>query len=334
MPADYIVRRLGVFLLIIWLAATINFVLPRLTHQDPVRTAMLQQSASGGAMPTGLQETAEQYDDQFGLNRPLWQQYLTYLAGVVRLDLGYSITSYPQKVVDMIGIALPWTIGLLLVATILSWLLGSLLGAVMGWGKAPTFVQFLFPPLLALHALPFFVLGLILIYVLGFRAQLFPLAGGYTPSTVPRVTLAFMVDVVHHSVLPALSIVLASLGGWALGMRALMVTIRGEDFMIFADAKGLKDRSIFFRYALRNALLPQTTALALSLGQFVSSAVLVEVVFTYPGIGTLLSRGIRGSDYPLVAGVVLIIIVSIGLATLLLDLLYPLLDPRITYRKA
>jgi len=334
MRADYVVRRFGVFVLIVWAAATINFVLPRLAHQDPFRVVMLRNAMSGGAIPHGLDEMTESYDARFGLDRPLWQQYLTYVGGMLRLDFGYSLSSYPQRVSDMIGVALPWTIGLLLVSIVLSWVVGSLLGAIMGWGRAPTLFQVLMPPLLALHALPYFVLSLVLIYLLGFRAQLFPLAGGYTTSTMPQMTLAFALDVIHHAILPGLSIVLASFGGWALGMRAMIVTTRGEDFMLFAEAKGLKNSSIFLRYALRNALLPQTTALALSLGQSVSGSVLVETIFSYPGIGTLLSHSIRASDYPLVAGLVFIIIVAIGGGTLLLDLLYPVLDPRITYRKA
>ena len=138
----------------------------------------------------------------------------------------------------------------------------------------------------------------------------------------------------HHSTLPALSIILASIGFWALGMRAMMVTTQGEDYMTFAEAKGLKDRTLFCRYAIRNALLPQTTALALTLGHIVSGAVLVEVVFAYPGIGTVLYHAIREFDYFLIQGIIFLIIVSIALATLILDLIYPLLDPRITYRRA
>ena len=173
-----------------------------------------------------------------------------------------------------------------------------------------------------------------LIYVLAFRMRLFPLLGGYTAGTFPALTPAFLRDAFAHSVLPALSIILVSLGGWALGMRAMMITTQGEDFVTFADAKGLKGRTIFLRYAIRNALLPQVTALALVLGQLVSGAVLVEPVFSYPGIGNVLYEGIRAGDFFVVQGIVFVLIVSIGLATLILDLVYPLLDPRITYRKA
>jgi peptide/nickel transport system permease protein len=190
------------------------------------------------------------------------------------------------------------------------------------------------PPILMMSAIPYFLLGLILVYTFGFWLGVFPMYGGYNVGTIPTFTLGFIWDVLWHSMLPALSIILVSMGGWAIGMRSLMVMTEGEDYVIFADAMGLRDRTIFARYLIRNALLPQVTALALALGTIVSGAVLVEVIFGYPGIGTMLYQAIRGSDFYLVQGIVFVVIVSIGLATFILDIIYPLLDPRITYRKA
>jgi len=195
-------------------------------------------------------------------------------------------------------------------------------------------LQYLLPPLLTLSAVPYYLLGLVLLYVLAFRLPLFPSFGGYTPGTLPALNMGFVLDAASHAALPALSIVLAALGFWALGMRAMMVTVQGEDSMIFAEAKGLKNRTLFLRYAVRNALLPQATALALALGEILSGAVLVEVVFGYPGIGSVLYNAIKDFDYYLIQGIVFTIVVSIGLATLLIDLAYPLLDPRIRYGKA
>jgi peptide/nickel transport system permease protein len=251
-----------------------------------------------------------------------------------RLDFGYSIASYPQRVSDIMSRALPWTLVLLTTTTLFSWVAGTLLGAVMGWPRAPKFLSYLLPPLLSLNAIPFFLLGLVLIYLLAFRLRIFPLFGGYTAGSIPMLTPTFLKDALYHSILPALSIILVSLGGWALGMRAMMITTQGEDFVTYADAKGLKGRTIFLNYAIRNALLPQATALALVLGQLISGAVLVEVVFTYPGIGTILYEGIRAGDFFVVQGIIFFLIVSIGLTTLILDFIYPLLDPRITYRRA
>jgi peptide/nickel transport system permease protein len=191
------------------------------------------------------------------------------------------------------------------------------------------------PPLLVLHAIPYYLLGLVLMWFLAFQLQVLPDTGGYSIGTIPDATsLAFWRDVIVHAILPASSIILAAVGGWALTMRAMMVTVQGEDFVTFADAKGLKDRTVFLRYAIRNTLLPQATSVALALGSIVSGAVLVEVVFGYPGIGTVLFAAIRQADWFLIQGIVFVVVVSIGLASLLLDLTYPLLDPRITYRRA
>src|SRR5918998_5822849 len=333
MPLSYVARRVSMFFLIVWLAGTINFFLPRLGGQDPIREMMIEQAAMGGSVQTGLEAMIEIYNEKFGLNTPLWQQYVNYLGDMSRLDFGYSIASYPQRVSDIIARAIPWTLILLTTTTLFSWVVGTLLGAFMGWPRAPKFLSYLLPPLLSLNAIPFFLLGLVLIYLLAFRMRLFPLFGGYRPGTIPALTPSFLQDALYHSILPALSIILVSLGGWALGMRAMMITTRGEDFVTYADAKGLKARSIFLHYAIRNALLPQATALALVLGQLVSGAVLVEVVFTYPGIGSILYEGIRAGDFFVVQGIIFVLIVSIGLTTLILDFIYPLLDPRITYRR-
>ncbi len=332
MPISYLAKRVGTFLLIIWLAATVNFFLPRIGGENPVAQKLMQTAALGGNLHSGMRDMVKDYEAKFGLDQPLWRQYVTYLGDMARFDFNYSIASYPRRVSDMILEGLPWTIALLSVATLISFTIGNLLGAFQAWPRAPRWLQFLTPPLLALNAVPFFLLGLVLVYLVGFALQLLPLYGGYTAGAIPQWSMGFVLDVARHAILPALAIILGSLGGWALGMRAMMVTTQGEDYVTFAEAKGLKDRTIFVHYGIRNAMLPQVTALALVLGQLVSGAVLVEIVFGYPGIGTLLFQGIRGSDFFLVQGIVFVLIVAIGLATLILDLVYPLLDPRIIYR--
>jgi peptide/nickel transport system permease protein len=329
----YIVRRFLIFLAVVWAAATFNFLLPRLGGQNPIRAKLVSQSALSGAVQAGLEEMIKEFETKFGLDKPLWRQYLTYLSDMARFDFNFSIANYPRKVVDMMAEAIPWSATLLLVTTLLAFLIGNLLGALMAWPGAPKFLNYVMPPIMMLGAIPYFLLGLILVYVFGFYLEVFPMFGGYKTGTIPTLSLRFIEDVLWHSMLPALSIILVSMGGWAIGMRSLMIMTQGEDYVIFADAMGLRDRTIFARYAIRNALLPQVTALALALGQIVSGTVLVEVIFGYPGIGTVLYQAIRGSDYYLVQGIVFVVIVSIGLATFILDIIYPLLDPRITYRK-
>jgi len=334
MTLSYFLKRLGMFFLVVWLATTVNFFLARLGGGDPVEQQLMRQAALGGSVQAGMEDMVEEYNEKFGLNTPLWEQYVNYLKDMLRFDFNYSIANYPVLVIDIIERSLPWTFGLLLTTTIFSWIIGGLLGAFMGWPRSPKLLEYLMPPLLSLNAIPFFLLGLVLIYVFAFRFDWFPLSGGYSVGTFPEYSLAFAWDVLQHSVLPALAIILVSIGGWALTMRSMMVTTYGEDYVTFADAKGLKDRTIFVRYSIRNALLPQTTALALVLGQLIAGTVLVEVIFSYPGIGTTLYNAIRGSDYFLVQGIIFFLILGIAIATFILDLIYPYLDPRITYRKS
>ena len=334
MQAIHIARRFGVFLLIVWLAATLNFFLPRLSGQDPVRTKLLTQASLGGYVQAGIEDMIKVYDQRFGLDKPLWQQYVRYINDVAHFDFNYSIANYPRTVNEMIAEAIPWTVGLLGVTTLVSFVIGTFLGALLAWPRAPRWMAWLMPPLWALHAIPFFLLGLILTYVLAFQLDLLPIFGGYSPGATPELTWDFTLDIVSHAVLPALSIVLVSMGGWALGMRGMMVTTMGEDYVVFAEAKGLKSATVFLRYCVRNAILPQVTALALALGQILSGAVLVEVIFGYPGIGALLFQAIRENDHFLIQGIVFTVIVALGFATFILDVLYPLFDPRISYRRS
>ncbi|HEU0155531.1 MAG TPA: ABC transporter permease [Stellaceae bacterium] len=328
----YVVRRFGVFLVVVWLAATLNFFLPKLSGQDPVRSKLLAEASLGGYVHAGIEDMVKEYQKKFGLDQPLWRQYLNYIAEVGHGDLNYSISNYPRTVAGMIADALPWTAALLGLTTLFSFAAGTFLGALLAWPGSPRFLRWLMPPLWALHAVPFFLLGLVLMYLFAFRLDWLPIFGGYSAGAHPGPNWGFLLDVLRHAVLPALSIVLVSVGGWALAMRGMMVTTMGEDYVTFAEAKGLRSTTIFARYCLRNAILPQTTALALALGQILSGAVLVEVVFGYPGVGTLLFQAIKESDFFLIQGIVFTVIVALGFATFVIDAIYPWLDPRISYR--
>jgi peptide/nickel transport system permease protein len=331
MRLDYLVKRVGLFLLIVWLASTVNFFLPRLGGQDPIRAQLGAQAAMGGNSQVGMKEMIAEYDERFGLNKPLYEQYFTYLGDTARLDFNFSMASYPTKVINIIWRSLPWTITLLGVTTLLSWTLGTVIGAMLSQPNAPRILRYILAPILTLSAIPFFLLGLLLIYLLGFQLKWFPLAGGYDQGLLPALDPKIIANMVYHSILPALSIILASIGFWMLGMRGMMVTNMGEDYMLLADAKGLKATRIFFRYAMRNAMLPQFTGLALNFGQIVSGAVLVEVIFSYPGMGWILWNAIKNTDYFLIQGIVYVLVLSVALAMLLVDLTYPLIDPRIGY---
>ena len=255
MSIGYIVRRFLIFLAVVWAAATFNFFLPRLGGQNPIREKLVSQAALSGAVQAGLEEMVKEFETKFGLDKPLWQQYLTYLSDMARFDFNYSIANYPRKVTDMMADALPWTVTLLLITTLLGFVIGNILGALLAWPGAPTFLNYLMPPILMLSAIPYFLFGLILVYAFGFYLGVFPMYGGYTTGTIPTLTIGFIWDVIWHSMLPALSILLVSMGGWALGMRSMMVMTQGEDYVIFADAMGLRDRTIFSRYAIPQRLV-------------------------------------------------------------------------------
>lgn len=326
----FVLKRVGLLLMIVWTAATLNFLIPKITPRNPLREKLMMEASRSGYIPPGFNEMVAAYEVKFGLDLPIWQQYLNYLGNMARFDLGFSISNFPKTVGEMIGEALPWTIGLLTVTTVIAFLLGTLLGALISWPRSPGWLHVLVPPMLMLSAVPFYLLGLILIYFVAFRWKLLPLGGGYSIGIIPSFSVNFVLDILKHALLPALAIILASTGGWAIGMRGMMVTVQGEDYMTFAEAKGLKNWRMFYKYAVRNALLPQVTGLALSFSYIVSGAVLVELVFQFPGIGSLLARAIQQLDYFTIYGVVFILIVAIGVAMFIMDMIYPLLDPRIT----
>jgi peptide/nickel transport system permease protein len=334
MTLGYVIQRLFVFVLVIWVAMTLIFFLPKMVpSRDPVMERMMMLMASGGIQSEGIQQMVEAYRAKFGLDQPLYMQYFNYLGNMLRFDFNYSLAQYPTKVIDLIRLALPWTIGLLSVSVLLAFLLGSLLGGLLGWPKTPAFFAYLISPFMLMSSIPFFVIGLILVYIFAFKLKVFPIGGGSQYGQLPTLSVPYVLDLLHHSVLPAASIVVASVGGWALGMRGMMITTLGEDYVILAQARGLRPRRIFFSYAMRNALLPQVTSLALSMGTIVSGSLLVEAIFRYPGVGSLLFTAISGFDYFTIYGVVFFIILAIALATLIIDLVYPLLDPRIRYQK-
>ena len=334
MNRRFVLKRIALFLVVVWAAASLNFFVPRLgTGRDPIREKLGQLAASGGLRQDGIEAMVKAYQEKFGLDKPLHVQYLNFLANTLTLDLGYSLANYPARVGVMIGNAMPWTIGLMVVSVLMAFTFGSLLGALSAWPGSPPYKRKMAVPLMTLSAIPPYLLGLIVLYILGLKLEIFPLSGGYSPGTLVDYSLDFYLDVVHHSILPALAIVLQGIGFWALGMRGMMVTTSGEDYVTLAEANGLRNRTIFLRYGLRNALLPQLTGLGLSLANVVAGQVIVEVIFAYPGIGTVLFQAIQASDYTVINGVVVILIISIGLVTMLMDFFYPLLDPRISHTR-
>jgi peptide/nickel transport system permease protein len=325
----YVVRRVLFFLFTVWLAATGLFIIVHAAPGNPISYQIGRMAASGQGVQGGARLIA-QYKREFGLDRPVLSQYWSYISAVAHFNLGYSITSFPTKTTTLIGQALPWTLGLVLTAVVISFVLGSLLGGILAWRRSSRVLQTVLSGLMVFSAVPYFLVALALLYVFAYHTHWFPASGGESDLN-PGTGIAKVGDILQHAILPGLSLVLAMVGFWMLWMRSMMVSIMGSDSLLLAEAKGLPERRIFLRYAMRAAVVPQVTVLAVWIGGVLAGALLVEVMFAYPGLGELLYNSVNNRDYPVIEGVGLVIVTSVAAALLIIDLVYPLIDPRIRY---
>jgi len=330
---EYVIKRFAMFLLTVWLGTTLIFIIPRLIPGDPVQ-AMIGRMVTSGANVQNASQLIASYQERFGLNQPILVQYFKFLYNSLTFNYGYSLAFFPSRVDEMIGRGILWTLGLLFSALVISFVIGNIFGALLAWRRTPRLAKWLLPISLTFTSIPAYMVGLLLLFVFAFRLNWLPFSGNYDPGLAAGWNWAYISSVIRHAFLPALSIVLVNMGSWALGMRGMMITTDGEDYMILAEAKGLSPTRIFFLYGIRNAILPQITALGVALGSLAGGSVLVEMIFTYPGIGYLLYKGILNSDYTLIQGIVSYVIIGVSLAVLILDLTYPLIDPRITFRRS
>jgi peptide/nickel transport system permease protein len=320
---SYLARRIGLYLVAVWASVTLAFVIPRLMPGDPA-------AALFARFKTKLTpESMAQLRKTFGFtDAPLPEQYLDYLGSLARGDLGVSVGYFPARVGDVIGTALTWTLILAGVAVLISFSIGTLLGILAAWRRGGWLDSVLPPALILLGAFPYFWLAMLMLFVFGFTLDWLPLRHAYSDGVAPGFTLEFIGSTVTHAILPAGTIVLATLGGWMLDMRNTMITVLGEDYVTLAQAKGLPPRRIMFRYAARNALLPGVTSFGMALGFVLSGSLLTEIVFSYPGTGYLLIQAVRSRDFPLIQGLFLTITIAVLAANFLVDLVYVWLDPR------
>jgi peptide/nickel transport system permease protein len=329
----FIAERFLVLIVTVFISITVVFFVPRLVPGNPLGAVFLNLAQVGGS--AGATELVAEYERIFGLDQSLWDQYVRFWRELLRGNFGYSISSFPSEVSTLLVNALPWTIGLLTVTTLIAWALGSILGAIAGWrGQHSWLSRLLVPTALVLYTTPYYILAIILIFLLTYQIPIFPTSRAFSLGMRPGWNLPFILDVGRHAFLPALSIILVSLGWWFLSMRSLITGLKGEDYIVNAEAMGVKERRIMWGYAFRNALLPQATGLAIAFGHVVGGALVTEVIFAYPGIGWLIFNSIKGLDYPVIQGGVLLIIVSVAIANFAIDCLYPLIDPRIRYQSS
>ena len=319
----FFVRRAAFYAFTAWAAITINFFLPRMLKGDPI-TAYLARN-QGKISPDAI----DSLRTLFGMDnpKPIWQQYVDYWVLLFHGDLGRSLSKGLAPVSEVIADALPWTLGLVGVATVLSFLVGTSIGTFIGWRRG-TRAEIMVPIATFFSTVPYFWLGLIVIALFSTTLRWFPASHAFSKGAVPNLSFEFIGDVIYHAALPALTIVITSLGGWILGMRNTMISTLGDDYVTFAEANGLKPRTIALKYAARNAILPNLTGFGLALGGVVGGSILVERVFGYPGIGYLLFNAVTNQDYPLMQALFLMITVSVLVANFLVDIIYGVLDPR------
>ncbi|WP_322724271.1 ABC transporter permease [Streptomyces spongiae] len=320
-----LLRRVGFYLGTAAVAITLNFVIPRLMPGDPASVILNKLAQQSQVTPA----TEKSIRALFGVpDEGLWQQYLHYLAQLAHGDLGVSIAYFPQPVSEMIGSGLPWTLGLVSLTTVLAFLLGTGIGIVSGARPGSRFDSVTAPLATFLGSMPYFWVATMLLLLLSVTVPVFPSQNGYDLGLDPGFTPAFIGSVIEHGFLPAVTIIVSSVGGWLLGMRNMMITTVAEDYVTLAEAKGLSRRRVLLAYAARNAMLPQIAGLAISIGTVVGGSLLAEAVFAYPGVGYLFYQAVVNLDYPLMQALFLTISLSVLLANFIADSVYVLLDPR------
>ncbi|MDA0565611.1 ABC transporter permease [Streptomonospora sp. S1-112] len=318
----YLARKILIYALTFFVAVSINWLIPRLMPGDPIRT-MLSRGASGDE--ASMERMRAYYEQTFGLDEPAWQQYLNFWTSLARGDLGISVWLFPQPVTEILLSAVPYTLALLLPATLLSWVAGNRFGAFAARSK--WLDNTLLPLGYVLTATPYMWLGILLAWGLGIVAGWFPTAGPYGFGSIPGWNWPFISDLVSHWFLPFASLFLVAFGGWAIGMRNMIIYELEAEYSTYLEALGAP-RRLVRRYAFRNAVLPQLTGLAVQLGTIVAGALLTEIVFAYPGLGNLILEALNNRDFFLLQGAFLFIVVGVLIANFIVDVIYVVVDPR------
>lgn len=326
----YYIGKVILYLITIWGAFTITFFLFRLLPVNPIDSWVKSLERQYSKTVANGPELVNYYKEQFGLNGTLWDQYVRYMYNVIfKRDLGPSFINFPTPVQDLIAERLPWTLFLMGISILTSWILGMILGMLAGWFRETRWSGALTNISVGLSQVPPYLIAIFLVLILGYRLALFPTRGAWDAQYEVGLNWPFIKSLLSHTFLPVISIVLVTVAGWTLSTRSLIVTLLGEDYLLYAEAKGLKTTNVMRRYGLRNILLPQTTALALTLGAALNGQLLIELLFIYPGLGELISRAIAYFDFNALMGVILLSIFSVMTASLIIDLLLPIIDPRI-----
>lgn len=329
----YLIPRLLQYFLVIFLGITIVFFIPRFAPTNPVQRTIAELRSRGTYLnPADVEQMVEDLTRLYGLEGSWFDQYIDFWKRLFSGDFGISFFQFPVPVIDLIKTALPWTVGLLFVTTVLSWVIGNIIGGMAGYFNNKLWSRILDGVVMFIRPMPYYIFALGLLILLSYVFRLFPIAGGATIGRTPSFTLSYILDVLRHAFLPALSLVILGAASWFQASKLIVQNVNAEDFVQYAQLGGIKERKIMFKYVIRNAMLPQVTNLALSLGQILSGTLITEIVFSYPGLGNLLFSAISTGDYNLIMGITALSIVAITTLVLIIDLIYPLFDPRIKYK--
>jgi len=325
----YAAKRLGQFVVVVVTGITLAFVIAHLSPVDPVEQSLSLMTGFSASDPRAIEILRQSLSELYGVKGGLIDHYLIFWRRVLTGDFGPSLSAFPTPVMTIILRAMPWTFGLLVLSTIFAWIVGNILGALAGYFRNNRLLKIVGIGVMALQPLPTYIVGLALVIFLGYLWPILPISGGAQVNLPPALGWTYIRSVIVHGTLPALTLVLVGLGGWFISMRSLVSNIVTDDHVVYAELAGVRPGTIFSQYVARNAMLPQVTGLALNLGHVFSGAVIVEFIFGYPGMGQLLIAGIYAGDYSLVLGVTTIAIISVATAMFLIDILYPLIDPRV-----
>ena len=325
----FALTRIALWFLTILVGVTIVFFIQRILPSDPIEAMIGKIVTMGSTMtPESIQAIRESLMKQYGLSGTLLEQYGATIVRMMTLDFGPSMSSYPMEVSAMIGQALPYTVGLLLSTTLLSWIIGNAIGLLAGFKKNKWYAKALETVSMCIYPMPYFIIALIIMIMCAYINRWFPLIPSM-PAFEP--TLAWIKGIVYNSFMPALSLMLVGTGWWIISMKSLSSNVAEEDYVNYGRLKGLRESTIGYRYVFRNSILSQVTALALNIGGVFSGSLMCEIIFDYPGVGQLISKAIYNADYNLLIGLITISIIAVATATLIIDLIYPFLDPRIRY---
>ncbi len=325
----YVLRRFGQFLLVVFVGINIAFAITHATPIDPVAQAIASATQFSFNDPRAVEVLRQALRELYGVDGTLWQQYVRFWARLSVGDFGPSLSAFPTPVSALIGQALPWTIGLLSTSTITAWVLGNFLGGLAGYYRENRILKGIGILATGLQPIPSYIMSLLVLIMFGFVWPILPISGGFQMNIDTTFSASFVWSIIKHSILPVLSLVLITIGVWFIGMRSLVSNIVSEDYVLYAELAGVDRRRILISYIMRNALAPQLTGLTLSLGAIFNGAIITEFVFGYPGVGTLLVRAVGTGDYSLVLGVTSVSIVAVATGVFLIDVLYPLIDPRV-----